>query len=120
MYTRDLTMETRNIDGLWTVEFASSIGSFGGGVTVLKQGNISGGDNTYFYVGEYHIVGTNFRASLRVAPFIQGAPSVFNTKDQTLTLELTGTLEGDDQVIAQGTTKEAPGIKFAAKLTRRR
>ncbi|MFZ0564190.1 MAG: GrlR family regulatory protein, partial [Terriglobales bacterium] len=63
-------MEIRNIDGLWTVEFASSIGSFGGGVTVFKDGKISGGDNTYFYLGEYQITGASFRATLRVAPFI--------------------------------------------------
>ena len=113
-------MEIRNIDGLWTVEFASSIGSFGGGVTVFKDGKISGGDNTYFYVGEYQVTSTNFRATLRVAPFIQGAPSVFNTKDQALNLELTGSLTGGDQLIAQGTAREAPGVKFAAKLTKRR
>ena len=116
----DSTMEAHVIDGLWTVEFASSIGSFGGGVTVFKDGKISGGDNTYFYVGEYEASGTNFRATLRVAPFIRGAPSVFNTKDETLTLELTGALAGGDQLIAQGTAREAPGVKFAAKLTRRR
>jgi hypothetical protein len=112
-------METQNIDGLWTVEFASSIGSFGGGVTVFKGGQISGGDNTYFYVGEYQVTGTNFRATLKVAPFIKGAPSVFNTKDQTLTLELTGAVTGGDRLIAQGVAKELPGVKFAAKLTKR-
>jgi hypothetical protein len=53
----ELDMEAQKIDGLWTAEFGSSLGSFGGGVAIFQNGKISGGDGTYFYVGNYKIQG---------------------------------------------------------------
>ena len=45
------------IDGLWTAEFGSSTGEFGGGVVVLQNGQILGGDGGYFYVGKFDLAG---------------------------------------------------------------
>jgi hypothetical protein len=115
----ELDMEAQKIDGLWTAEFGSSLGSFGGGVAIFQNGKISGGDGTYFYVGNYKIQGKEFQATLKVSPFIEGAWSVFNTTGKQLTLSLRGSLTTDREALAQGTADEVPELKFAVRLTKR-
>ncbi len=107
------------IDGLWTAEFGSSTGIFGGGVAVLKDGRVLGGDAGYFYVGEYHLTERIFRATIEVQPFIAGYESVFKTANQKFTLVLDGSLLDDTHITAQGHTKEMPQLSFGAKLTKR-
>jgi hypothetical protein len=109
----------QDMDGLWTAEFGSSAGSFGGGVAVFKSGKVLGGDGTYFYVGTYTLKEGHFQATLKSSPFIEGARSVFNTTGQDLTLELNGSLTGKGQALAQGSAKEVPALKFAVRLTKR-
>ncbi len=107
------------MNGLWTAEFGSSTGLFGGGVAVFRDGKIWGGDATYYYVGEYTLNGNVFKAILKISPFIHGAGSVFTTVGKDLTLDLEGTLTGEDQAIAQGRPRGVPGLNFGAKLTKR-
>jgi hypothetical protein len=107
------------MEGLWTAEFGSNTGIFGGGVAVFQDGKILGGDGTYYYVGEYKLNGNAFHATLRIFPFIDGAQSVFKTTGRELTLELDGSLIDAGRAIAQGQPQGMPGLKFGAKLTRR-
>lgn len=107
------------MDGLWTVEFGSSVGGFGGGVAVFRDGNVLGGDGTYFYIGQYTFRENKFDAVLKSAPFIEGAESVFKTVGQELTLEITGVLTDENHGIAHGYLRETPGLKFGVKLTKR-
>jgi hypothetical protein len=111
--------QVTTMNGLWTAEFGSSTGIFGGGVAVFHDGRIWGGDATYYYVGEYTLTGTTFKATLRLSPFIQGAESVFKTVGKNLTLELEGALTSTDHAIAQGHPKDFPNLNFGAKLTKR-
>lgn len=107
------------MDGLWTAEFGSSTGLFGGGIAVFQDGKIWGGDGTYYYIGEYNLNGKSFHATLRISPFIEGAPSVFKTVGRELTLELDGSLTDAGRAIAQGHPQGMPDLKFGAKLTKR-
>jgi len=108
------------MDGFWTAEFGSSTGVLGGGVAVLQDGSIVGGDGGYFYRGQYTVTGGNaFHATIEVIPFIENYPSVFKTVNQKLTLELVGSLQGSDQAIAQGQARGMPHLKFGVKLTKR-
>ena len=112
-------MPKDQLTGLWTAEFGSSAGISGGGVAVFEEGRILGGDATYFYVGSYKLTGKDFAATLRLSPFIDGAESVFKTRGQVLTLELTAEFTGQGQAIGQGFPKEIPSLKFGVKLTKR-
>lgn len=107
------------MEGLWTAEFGSSAGMFGSGVAVFRDGKILGGDNTYFYIGEYTLNGNTFVATLRISPFIEGAESVFKTKGRDLTLELVGAITTDGRATAQGHPKGMPELRFGATLIRR-
>ncbi len=107
------------MDGLWTAEFGSSTGIFGGGVAVFRDGKIMGGDATYYYIGQYSLSGKTFKATLKVSPFIEGAESVFKTVGRDLTLDLAGSLTGEGLAIAQGHPRGMPDLNFGVKLTKR-
>jgi len=107
------------MEGFWTAEFGSSVGIFGGGVAFFQNRKIMGGDSSYFYMGEYTLAGNDFRAKIEVSPFIQGVPSVFGTAGQKFTLELVGSMEGQDRIVAQGQRRDMPGVTFGVKLTKR-
>jgi len=107
------------VDGLWTAEFGSSTGVFGGGVAVFRDGKILGGDATYYYVGDYLVSGKEFKATLRVSPYMEGAQSVFGTVGKSLTLELEGSFVDERQLIAKGRAREVPTANFGAKLVKR-
>jgi hypothetical protein len=107
------------MEGFWTAEFGSSVGIFGGGVVFFRAGEVLGGDSSYFYVGRYTETEKAFRATLEVSPFIQGVQSVFGTVDQKFKLDLVGSLEAPDRIVAQGQREGMPGVRFGVKLTKR-
>src|SRR5260370_28579821 len=112
--TQGLTM-----DGLWTAEFGSSTGIFGGGVAVFRDGKILGGDATHYYIGEYSLSGNTLKATLAVSPFIEGAESVFKTVGHDLPLDLLVSLTGEGRAIAQGHPRGMPELNFWVKLIKR-
>ncbi len=107
------------MEGLWTAEFGSSIGIFGGGAVVFRDGRIMGGDSTYYYTGEYSLRGNTLNITLTVSPFIEGAESVFKTVGREFTLDLVGSLIGQGRAIAQGHPRGMPELNFGVKLTKR-
>jgi len=107
------------MNGLWTAEFGTSNGMFGGGVVTFENGKISGGDSWYYYVGEYSLNGRILRATLRIVPFIEGAETVFKTVGREVTLELEGNLVDENHATGQGRAREVPDIKFGVKLTKK-
>lgn len=118
-YVFEQDVDKHPLQGLWTAEFGSSVGIFGGGVAVFLGGKVLGGDGSYFYVGNYQVNGNNFTATLTVSPFISGAQSVFGTVGQALILELSGSMSGVERATAQGHPTGKPDLRFGVKLTRR-
>lgn len=107
------------MNGLWTAEFGSSAGMFGGGVAVFRDGEVLGGDGSYYYVGKYTLENRVLRATIAVRPFINGAESVFRTVGRELTLSLEGTVTDEAHATAQGQAQGVPNVKFGVKLTKR-
>jgi hypothetical protein len=108
------------MEGLWTIEFGSSEGVYGGGVVVFADGKLMGGDSGYYYSGSYEVSDENlFTATLRVKPFIEDYPSVFNTLRKDFTLNLSGRIKDADHAIAQGNPEEMPQMDLGVVLTRR-
>jgi hypothetical protein len=107
------------MNGLWTAEFGSTAGIFGGGVVIFRDGKIMGGDGSYYYTGQYTLTGNTFIATLKAAPFIDGAESVFRTVGQELTYELVGSITKEGHAVAQGHPKGMPNLKLGVKLTKR-
>ncbi|WP_148209983.1 GrlR family regulatory protein [Candidatus Korobacter versatilis] len=106
------------MDGLWTAEFGSSVGLSGGGVVVLSNGDVRGGDGGYYYVGTYRRDGNRFVVELRVSPFLLSYNSVFNTIGRPFSLKIEGNLTDESHAIGQGRPLEIPGVTLGVKLTR--
>ncbi|OPY95760.1 hypothetical protein A5906_07265 [Bradyrhizobium sacchari] len=99
-------------NGLYSASFKTPFGE-GGGVVMLLNGQLSGGDSSMYYVGTYAVSGDKFTAEVKTARHHQGPVSVFG-KDQ-VTIRLTGTISGDS-LQANGSAAEAPGVGFSARL----
>lgn len=103
-------------NGLYKVEFNVLTGR-GGGVVVLQDGVLRGGDGVLFYVGRYSQDGGQVSAEVhtqRHAAPDQGQ-SLFGRDAVKLHLEGTG---DDDSAELRGMAVEAPDVQFQAWLTR--
>lgn len=63
------------IDGLWTIQFRSTLSDFGAGVLVLTNNKILGGDAGYWYSGD-------LTGKVLVARFVENYLSVFGDLNQ--------------------------------------
>jgi len=70
------------VEGLWTIQFRSSLKDFGAGVVVLTNNKIFGGDSGFWYSGHYSIGNGHVTSKLLVARFTPGYISVFGDIDQ--------------------------------------
>ena len=68
-------------DGLWTVEFASTI-RFGKGILVLNNDRLLGGDAGYYYTGQYQLNENNFQGNIDIIRYDPSSISVFGNLDQ--------------------------------------
>jgi hypothetical protein len=108
------------MQGLWTVEFGSTLGQFGSGVVVLQDGRVMGGENGYFYTGTYTETELSFHATIDVTPFVDGIQSVFSTLGKNLKLTLVGALSADRvSATAQGQLSAAPQMRIGVRLIKR-
>ncbi|HHT9106914.1 MAG TPA: hypothetical protein ACFYD7_13740 [Candidatus Wujingus californicus] len=95
-----------NFNGLWTIEFISTMNRFGAGVLVLNNGRLLGGDNGYYYSGSYVVEGNNVRANVDIIRFNKNIISVFGDVDQ-YSLTFAGQIKPDsvEAVASFGNTK---------------
>lgn len=71
-------------NGLWTVEFISTLNRSGKGVMVLINGHILGGDEGYYYSGTYQINGQKIHGNVNIIRFDANTISVFGDINQFL------------------------------------
>lgn len=109
------------IEGFWKVDFAASIPG-AGGVVVLENGTIRGGDNQMIYSGSYGVSGSDPSATmsmtgeLSVRAYVDGANSVFNTGSKPFTLKLNGTTDGSSFRLTGASPVGGPGITITGKF----
>lgn len=102
-------------DGLYKVQFSTPLG-VGFGVVYANGGKMWGGDAGIYYLGTYSDVNGDLTATVRIdrhASF-PGSMSVFGIDKATI--NLTGKVQGNS-VVADGTSPQAPGVKFKANLS---
>lgn len=80
-------------NGLWAIDFLSTINLVGSGVLVMNNGRLLGGDEGFYYSGSYEKTPTNeIFAKIKVTRFKSDHISVFGDIGQ-FTLNLKGTLK---------------------------
>jgi len=105
------------VEGFWIVQFAGMEGK-GGGVVVITNGKVFGGDSGFTYLGTYEEAEGMVKANVLVQNFDPLVGNVLGIKgDFSLKFELTP--GGDDELRGQASTPAAPGFGLKAKLTRR-
>lgn len=110
------------LDGFWTAEFASSEGLFGGGVVLLHDGIVTGGDSGYVFSGNITFANeqnADIEATVQIEPFLKNQISVFNTLGRKLTLNIVGRLTSENLIVGHGSPQELPNSKLSFKLSRR-
>ena len=83
------------VDGLWTVEFSSSLGLAGKGVLVIEDNRLLGGDAGYYYHGTFNLEKGNFTGELTITRYDKTSISVFGNRDK-FSFGFTGKLLQDD------------------------
>lgn len=93
-------------NGLWTIEFISTMNRFGAGVLVLNNGRLLGGDNGYYYLGNYDVKDNNIQGNVAITRFNKNIISVFGDVDQ-FSLTFDGQIKPDsvEAVASFGNTK---------------
>lgn len=103
------------VDGLWTVEFATSLGQ-GSGVATFVDGNVLGGDSSYYYVGRYSASGSSIKARLTVMHYSGPMSNVFGPLRE-IQLEIDGAFSGD-LIMARGHIPTARHMQMSLRLKR--
>ena len=104
------------IDGLWTVQYYGPQGN-SGGVVVLMNGRILGGDSGFYYVGSYKLNGDALEGKVSVKNFDPSIPNVIGVVgDFDLLIE--GKVTGNS-INGTGALATAPSAKIAVRLLKR-
>ena len=81
------------VEGFWLVQFEGVQGG-GGGVAVLLNGKLFGGDSGYTYIGTYQLAQTTLTARVHVHQFLPGIPNVLGMQGD-FDLVISGVLDGE-------------------------
>lgn len=104
------------INGLWIVQFHGPQGN-GGGVVVLIDGRVYGGDSGFSYVGSYELKAASFKGRVSVRNFDPAIANVLGVVgDFELLLE--GTVQGLS-ISGTAALASAPGARIVVRLTKR-
>jgi hypothetical protein len=104
------------VDGFWLLQYEGIQGS-GGGVLVLLNGRVFGGDSAYYYTGSYETKGPTLKARVQVRNFLAGVASALGVEGD-FELDVVGALEGD-VIRGAASLVSTQGTGVAIKLTRR-
>jgi len=104
------------IDGLWIVRFQGPQGN-GGGVVVLTNGKVLGGDGGFTYRGGFELKGDAFSAKVLVENFDSTVPNVIGIVGN-FELLLEGKVQGE-MIAATGALAAAPSAKIVVRLSKR-
>ena len=86
------------LEQLWSLEFVSALDREGGGVVILENGKLLGGDNNYFYVGSYDLLHNQFNATLEVKHYHGDFNPIFG-KLKEFILKLEGDIDEDEMFL---------------------
>ena len=98
------------IDGLWTIEFISTLHLVGSGVAVLNDKRLLGGDEGYYYSGHYDTENGQFSGTIHVTRYNPKSLSVFGDIGQ-YTLKLEGKVQ-DYQIEGTAWMESNPNRKI--------
>ncbi len=100
------------LNGLYYVTFSSPIGGSGGGIVVVRDGFLDGGDHGYTYQGRLNIANGTASATLAVERHNPEAESIFGTTP-AFTLQVLGAFEDGKGFSMNGYVVQNQGAKIS-------
>jgi hypothetical protein len=94
------------------------VGEGAGVVKFGPDGNLSGGDTTFSYTGNWEQNRNRFKAALTAKRTSPGPPGVFGVDE--IDIIVSGDSDGGESVSCIGFAKQAPGLKLEVTLIRMR
>lgn len=104
------------VKGFWIVQFMGLHGN-GGGVVVLNEGKVFGGDSGYTFVGTYKEEGDKLTCLVRVSKFLGSYISVLGVEGDYDLQMVTDTHENEMNGVMS--VVGMPDRQLAVKLTKR-
>src|ERR1700760_1305736 len=105
-----------DVQGLWIVQYVGLQGS-GGGVIVLINGKVLGGDTGYLYIGTYQVNDNVLSVRVKVSNFLPDIPNVIGIQGD-FELEMRVTVAFPVMQGAMGLVGR-PGAGIAVRLTKK-
>jgi hypothetical protein len=105
-------------EGQYSIWFKTPIGEGAGVVDFGPDGELSGGDTTFSYVGNWEQDGERFKATLSAKRIEPGPPGVFGLDEIDITV--TGRSDGNGTASCTGFAKQSPGLNLKVTLIRMR
>ena len=104
------------MNGFFTVVFEGPVGA-GGGVVLLQDGHVLGGDSAYYYEGTFTERENQLNARIDVRVFLQGVQSVFGIAPP-FALNITGTF-ANGEVTGAASLVGNDGARMRFRMVRR-
>src|ERR1700731_183204 len=105
-------------EGKYSIWFRTPIGVGSGIVEFRPNGELSGGDTTFCYTGNWEQDGERFKAALSAKRMAPGPPGVFGMDD--IDIIVTGHSDGAGGASCTGFAKQTPGLRLEVMLIRMR
>jgi T3SS negative regulator,GrlR len=100
------------LDALWTVELEARVRSTNGGVIVLKNGHILGGNNTHYYVGTFTTGGTMLKGQVRIAWYSGSRQTAWGDEAEVVEAKVTGEAGGPNTITGKVSRSGHPDMSF--------
>jgi hypothetical protein len=104
------------LEALWSVRFSSNMGIHGGGVVVIENGKILGGETGYTYIGSMRADRERVIARMKVSKYMAEAAPIFGMDH--FEMELTGRPH-ESQIRFDGFVVGSPQHDISIDLVRR-
>jgi hypothetical protein len=103
-------------EGKYSIWFRTPIGVGAGIVEFGPNGELSGGDTTFSYIGNWEQDGERFKAALSARRAAPGPPGVFGMDE--IDIIVTGHSDGAGSASCTGFAKQSPGLRLEVTLIR--
>jgi len=107
---------TYGLAALWSLRFQSNRGIHGGGVVVVHNGKILGGETGYIYIGSLRKDRGQLAVRMRVSKYVTGVKSILGLDH--FHMELTGPPDGN-QIRLDGFIVGTPQQDISIDMVRR-
>ena len=105
-------------EGKYSIWFRTPIGDGAGIVEFGPNGELSGGDTTFSYIGNWEQDGERFKATISAKRMAPGPPGVFGMDE--IDIIVAGHSDGGGSASCTGFAKQSPGLRLEVILIRLR